>query len=145
MLDLAYSESGTRTDAFQVEPYYPLKDAKGNTVYVPKGAQWRTLEFNRKREGAYGALQWKKDDWSSSLTYFKSKYEMQWDEQAIFAQSSPYNIKVSPDATFNAKGALQTGTLTDPADGGINFGDDTRTSNRKSDTTRFVVEPALAP
>jgi iron complex outermembrane receptor protein len=135
LLDLAYSESGTRTDAFQVEPYYPLKDAKGNTVYVPKGAQWRTLEFNRKREGAYGALQWKKDDWASSLTYFKSKYEMQWDEQAIFAQSSPYNIKVSPDATFNSKGALQTGTLTDPTDGGINFGDDTRTSNRKSDTT----------
>ncbi|MTV38061.1 TonB-dependent receptor [Duganella radicis] len=135
LLDLAYSESGTRTDAFQVEPYYPLKDAKGNSVFVPKGAQWRTLEFNRKREGAYGALQWKKDDWSSSLTYFKSKYEMQWDEQAIFAQSSPYNIKVSPDATFNSKGALLTGTLTDPTDGGINFGDDTRTSNRKSDTT----------
>ncbi|MYM24823.1 TonB-dependent receptor [Duganella sp. FT135W] len=135
LLDLAYSESGTRTDAFQVEPYYPLKDAKGNTVFVPKGAQWRTLEFNRKREGAYGAFQWKKDDWSSSVTYFKSKYQMQWDEQAIFAQSSPYNIKVSPDATFNSKGALLTGTLTDPTDGGINFGDDTRTSNRKSDTT----------
>jgi TonB-dependent receptor len=135
LLDLAYSESGTRTDAFQVEPYYPLKDASGKTVYVPKGAQWRTLEFNRKREGAYGALQWKKDDWASSLTYFKSKYEMQWDEQAIFAQSSPYNIKVSPDSTFNSKGALLTGTLTDPTDGGINFGDDTRTSNRKSDTT----------
>jgi TonB-dependent receptor len=60
---------------------------------------------------------------------------MQWDEQAIFAQSSPYNIKVSPDSTFNSKGALLTGTLTDPTDGGINFGDDTRTSNRKSDTT----------
>jgi iron complex outermembrane receptor protein len=135
LVDLAYSESATRTDAFQVEPYYPLKDAAGNTVYVPKGAQWRTLEFNRKREGAYGALQWKNADWASSLTYFKSKYEMQWDEQAIFAQSSPYNIKVSPDATFNSKGALQTGTLTDPTDGGINFGDDTRTAKRRSDTT----------
>jgi hypothetical protein len=31
--------------------------------------------------------------------------------------------------------ALLTGTLTDPTDGGINFGDDTRTSWRKSDTT----------
>ncbi|MRW91302.1 TonB-dependent receptor [Duganella sp. FT80W] len=135
LLDLAYSESATRTDAFQVEPYYPLTDANGNRVFVPKGAQWRTLEFNRKREGAYGALQWKNADWSSGLTYFKSKYEMQWDEQAIFAQSSPYNIVVSKDATFNSKGALLTGTLTDPTDGGINFGDDTRTANRKSDTT----------
>lgn len=135
LLDLAYSESGTRTDAFQVEPYYPLKDASGKTVYVPKGAQWRTLEFNRKREGAYGALQWKNEEWSSSLTYFKSKYEMQWDEQAIFAQSSPYNIRVSPDSTFGANGQLLTGTLTDVTGVGINFGDDTRTSNRKSDTT----------
>nr|WP_315255504.1 TonB-dependent receptor [uncultured Duganella sp.] len=135
LLDLAYSESATRTDAFQVEPYYPLTDASGKRVFVPKGAQWRTLEFNRKREGAYGALQWKKDDWSSSLTYFKSKYEMQWDEQAIFAQSSPYNIRVSPDSTFGANGQLLTGTLTDSTGAGINFGDDTRSANRKSDTT----------
>ncbi|MES2164155.1 MAG: TonB-dependent receptor [Pseudomonadota bacterium] len=135
LLDLAYSESGTRTDAFQVEPYYPMKDANGNAVFAPKGAQWRTLEFNRKREGAYGALQWKKDDWSSSLTYFKSKYQMKWDEQAIFAQSSPYNIRLSPDSTFNSRGALQTGTLTDSSGAGINFGDDTRTATRKSDTT----------
>jgi TonB-dependent receptor len=137
LLDLAYSESGTRTDAFQVEPYYPRTDiVSGKTVWVPKGSQWRTLEFQRKREGAYGALQWKKDaTLSSYVTFFKSRYKMQWDEQAIFAQSSPYNIKVSPNATYDANGALLTGTLTDPADGGINFGGDTRSANRKSDTT----------
>ncbi|MBV6325068.1 TonB-dependent receptor [Duganella violaceipulchra] len=135
LLDLAYSESGTRTDAFQVEPYYPLKDAAGKTIWVPKGAQWRTLEFNRRREGAYGALQWKANDQlSSSLTYFKSRYTMTWDEQAIFAQSSPYNIQVT-NGTYDSKGALLTGTLTDTKDGGINFGDDTRSSTRKSDTT----------
>jgi iron complex outermembrane recepter protein len=137
LVDLAYSESAVRTDAFQVEPYYPRSDVvNGKTVWVPKGAQWRTLEFNRKRQGAYGALQWKRDaNLSSSLTYFKSRYKMKWDEQAIFAQSSPYNIKVSPDATYDANGALLTGILTDPQDGGINFGDDTRTATRKSDTT----------
>ena len=137
LLDLAYSESAVRTDAFQVEPYYPRTDVvNGQTVWVPKGAQWRTLEFDRKREGAYGALQWRPStDLNTSLTYFKSRYKMQWDEQAIFAQSSPYNIQVSPGATYDAKGALLTGTLTDPADGGINFGDDTRSAYRKSDTT----------
>jgi iron complex outermembrane receptor protein len=137
LLDLAYSESGTRTDAFQVEPYYPRSDIKpGSTVWIPKGAQWRRLDFDRKREGAYAALQWKKDaTLSSHLTYFKSRYRMQWDEQAIFAQSSPYNIVPSGDATYDARGALLTGTLTDPTDNGINFGGDTRTSNRKSDTT----------
>ena len=136
LIDLAYSESGTRTDAFQVEPYYPRTDLEpGRTVYIPKGAQWRTLEFDRKREGAYGALQWKPNtDITTSLTYFKSKYRMQWDEQAIFAQSSPYNIQVA-NGVYGSNGNFLSGTLSDPADGGINFGDDTRTSWRKSDTT----------
>jgi TonB-dependent receptor len=137
LVDLAYSESATRTDAFQVEPYYPRTDVvNGKTVWVPKGAQWRTLEFDRKREGYYGALQWQRDPMlKSHLTYFKSKYQMQWDERAIFSQASPYNIRVSPDATYGPNGNLLTGTMTDPADGGINFGGDTRTANRKSDTT----------
>ncbi|WP_296952934.1 TonB-dependent receptor [uncultured Massilia sp.] len=137
LVDLAYSESGTRTDAFQVEPYYPRNDVQpGKTVWVPKGSQWRTLEFNRKREGAYAALQWKKDaTLSSSLTYFKSKYEMQWDEQAIFSAASPYNITVDPGATYDARGALLSGVLRDTVDGGIDFGADTRSANRKSDTT----------
>jgi TonB-dependent receptor len=137
LLDLAYSESGTRTDAFQVEPYYPRTNiVPGKTVWVPKGAQWRTLEFDRKRFGAYGALQWRpNDDLLTSLTFFNSHYQMTWDEQAIFASSSPYNIKVSSDATYDANGALLTGTISDPTDGGINFNDDRRTANRVSDTT----------
>jgi len=137
LVDLAYSESATRTDAFQVEPYYPRTDVvNGKTVWVPKGAQWRTLEFDRKRQGYYGALQWQKDaTLKSHLTYFKSKYQMQWDERAIFSQASPYNIRVSPDATYGPNGNLLTGTMTDPTDGGINFGGDTRTAKRKSDTT----------
>ncbi|MDV6332933.1 TonB-dependent receptor [Asticcacaulis sp. 201] len=137
LFDIAYSRSGTRTDAFQVEPYYPRTNiVPGKTVWIPKGAQWRTLEFDRKRFGAYGALQWRpNEDLLTTLTFFNSHYEMQWNEQAIFAQSSPYNIQVSSDATYDANGALLTGTLTDPTDGGINFGDDTRTSTRKSDTT----------
>lgn len=137
LVDLAYSESATRTDGFQVEPYYPRTDVEpGRTVWVPKGSQWRTLNFNRKREGAYAALQWKKDaTLSSSLTYFKSKYQMDWDEQAIFSSASPYNIQLRPGATYDGKGALLTGSLYDTVDGGIDFGADTRAANRKSDTT----------
>jgi iron complex outermembrane receptor protein len=137
LIDLAYSKSGTRTDAFQVEPYYPRGDVDpGRTVWIPKGAQWRTLEFERKREGAYAAFQWKKDaTLNSSLTFFKSRYQMQWDEQAIFSSASPYNIQVAPGAAYDARGALQAGVLSDPQDKGIDFGADTRSANRKSDTT----------
>jgi TonB-dependent receptor len=136
LVDLAYSESGTRTDAFQVEPYYQRSDvAAGQSVWVPKGSQYRTLNFDRKREGIYGALQWKKDaTLNSTLTYFKSKYRMQWDEQAIFSSASPYNIGVT-NGTYGSDGRLLTGTLVDTADSGIDFGADTRAANRKSQTT----------
>ena len=63
LVNIASSRSGTRTDAFQVEPYYPRTDAvvgqdPNTTLWIPKGSQWRTLEFDRKRQGLYGALQW---------------------------------------------------------------------------------------
>ncbi|HEY4081068.1 MAG TPA: TonB-dependent receptor [Burkholderiaceae bacterium] len=135
LLDLAHSDSSVRTDAFQVEPYYPRTDVNpGSTVWIPKGAAWRTLEFDRKRAGTYAALQWRKNDIESSVTYFKSKYKMTWNEDAIFAQSSPYNITVDPGATYGSNGALLTGTLRDATDGGINFGADTRTATRNSTT-----------
>ena len=147
LVDLAHSESGTRTDALQVEPYYPRNDVvNGRVVWIPKGAQWRTLEFNRERQGAYAAFQWKPNrTLSTSLTFFKSRYEMQWDEQAIFAQSSPYSIRVSPDATYDANGGFLTGTLSDPSGGGINFGDDVRSSNRRSSTTDISFNAVWRP
>jgi iron complex outermembrane recepter protein len=141
LLHLADSESATRSDFFQVEPYYPRNDAvvgqdPNTTLWVPKGTQWRTLEFDRKRQGAYGALQWKKDSLESSLTYFQSKYRMQWDEQAIFAQSDPYKIRVT-NGRFNDQGVFQSGVLTNNDGSLINFNDDTRTSWRKSKTEDF--------
>jgi TonB-dependent receptor len=146
LFDVAYSESATRTDAFQVEPYYPRDDVvAGQTVWIPKGSQYRTLEFDRKRSGLYGALQWKKNDLESSLTYFKSKYRMNWNENALFAQSSPYNITVDDGATYSPTGALLTGTLRDDVDKGINFGADTRFQNRISGTQDISWNLAWKP
>jgi iron complex outermembrane recepter protein len=142
LLNLASSKSATRSDFFQVEPYYPRTDAvagqaPGTYLWVPKGAQWRTLEFERKRDGLYGALQWKKGDVDSSFTYFQSKYRMQWDEQAIFAGTDPYLIVVS-NGKFNDQGALVSGTLTNRDGSLLNFNDDTRTATRNSKTEDFA-------
>ncbi len=138
LINIASSRSGTRTDAFQVEPYYPRTDAvagqtAGTTLWIPKGSQWRTLEFDRKRDGLYGALQWKKDDVDSSVTYFRSKYRMQWDESAIFAQSDPYKLQVA-NGEFGKNGQLLYGTLSNSDGSGINFGADTRSAYRNSET-----------
>ena len=130
LLSLARSKSTTRTDLWQVEPYYKVD----GTHWVPKGAQWRDSNFDRTREGTYGALQWKNNDISSSLTFFESKYRMHWDENALFAQSNPWNLVIGNGATYGANGQLLTGTLTSPADGGVNFGADTRYMTRESKT-----------
>ncbi len=141
LLSLARSESKTRTDAFQVEPYFLIDPDGAGTAFdrsywVPKGAQWRTLNFERTREGTYGALQWRKDEFESDLTYFRSKYRMAWNENALFAQSDVWNIAVDPDATYDANHVLQRGTLREATfrDGGINFGADTRYADRDSST-----------
>ncbi|HEY1132209.1 MAG TPA: TonB-dependent receptor [Roseateles sp.] len=130
LLSLAHSKSTTRTDLWQVEPYYKID----GTHWAPKGAQWRDSNFERNRDGAYAAAQWKKDNVSSSLTYFQSKYKMQWDENALFAQTNPWNIVIGSDAKYNSNNVFVSGTLTAPADGGVNFGADTRYMTRNSKT-----------
>ncbi|MDT7838354.1 TonB-dependent receptor [Aquabacterium sp. OR-4] len=129
LLSLAHSVSTTRTDLWQVEPYYKLD----GTHWVPKGAQWRDSNFERTRDGLYAAAQWRRGGVSSSLSYFESKYKMQWDENALFAQSDPWRINVA-NATYGANGQLLTGTLSDPTNGGIAFGADTRYMTRNSNT-----------
>lgn len=130
LVSLAHSTSTTRTDLWQVEPYYNID----GTHWAPKGAQWRDSNFERNRNGTYAAVQWKKDDISSSLTYFQSKYKMQWDENALFAQTDPWKLVIGSDAKYGANNALVYGTLTAPADGGVNFGADTRYMTRNSKT-----------
>jgi TonB-dependent receptor len=137
LVNFAKSRSNTRTDAFQVEPYYPVANAEpGRTVWLPKGAQWRTLEFDRERQGTYGALQWKLDNTlRSHVTYFKSKYDMQWDENALFsAEGTPTNLRVT-NGVYDANGGFISGIITNPTDGAIEYANNTRTATRNSSTT----------
>ena len=134
LIDLAHSVSKTRTDAFQVDPYFNLT-SNGASVWLPESASWRRVDFTNERNGIYGALQWKKDNISSSLTYFKSRYSQEWDENAIFTQTgTPFDLTVDSGAKFNSNGVFISGTLRDDADGGLNFGADTRVAKRNSDT-----------
>ncbi|QBE61691.1 TonB-dependent receptor [Pseudoduganella lutea] len=121
LFDIASSDSSTRTDTFQFEPFYPRTDIEpGRTVWIPKGAQWRTYEYDRKRQGAYGALQWRMKDVRSHLTLFQSRYKDNALEQSIFSSAAPYDLQVS-DATYDERGALLTGTISDRVNGGIPF------------------------
>jgi len=156
LLDLAHSESATRTDGIELEPFFPrvssLEPATswipaGQTVWVPRGGvSWRTLAFDRKRDGAYGALQWRPNEsLETSLTFFRSAYQFHWDEDAIFPAANPYTVTpkctgTAPNVTctsftFGANGQLISGELSDPTDGGLPFNDDVRSADRHSVTT----------
>ena len=141
LLSLAHSVSTTRTDEIQVDPYFKIDPTGGTnrTQWVPKGMSWRTNEYERTRDGLYSALQWKKNDLSSSLSYFESKYKMHWDESAIFGQTDPWNIAVD-GGTYTQNNVMTRGSLREATarDGGINFGADTRSSNRDSGTKELA-------
>ncbi|MFZ2986663.1 TonB-dependent receptor plug domain-containing protein, partial [Ideonella sp.] len=132
LFDYARSKSATRTDSMQVDAYYPTDVT--STKWFPKALGWRTMEFDRDRTGTYGALQWKKDNLESALTLFNSRYKFEWNENAIFSQNSPKNSVIGSDAVWSDSGALLSGTMTNPTDGGIAMDTDTRYANRASNT-----------
>jgi len=139
LIDVAHSRIDTRSDGVQISPYIPRTDAvigdtSGTRRWLVNGGSWTTNNFERERDGLYGALQWKKDNLSSSLTYFRSKYDMTTTEYSVAANGNPATITVDPGASFNGSGALLVGTIRAPQDPGISFGVQSRTAGRKSDT-----------
>ncbi len=148
LVDFAHSESATRTDGIELFADYPRISSlepgstwipPGTTAWIPNGGpSWRTLAFDRKRDGQYVALQWRpSDNLETSLTFFRSQYQFHWDENAIFQQSNPYNIQPAPGTTFtlDSNNIVVAGTFVDTVDGGMPFGADTRSADRRSVTT----------
>jgi iron complex outermembrane recepter protein len=139
LIDLAHSKIDTRSDGMSIGTYSPrnnavVGDTSGTMRWVPPGGAWTSNNFERDRNGLYGALQWRKDSLTSSLTYFLSKYKMHTTENAFFQGANPAAITLDPDATFDDKGALLTGTLRSPSEGGVGFGSDARASGRDAQT-----------
>jgi len=140
LVDLARSKIDTRSDGMQISPYIARTDAvvvgeaAGPTRWISGGGSWTTNNFERERDGLYGALQWKKDSLSSHLTYFRSKYDMHTSEYSLSAGANPATIMLDPGAVFDDQGVLLAGTMRAPKDPGVGFGTQTRSSGRKSDT-----------
>lgn len=141
LVDVAFSEISTRTDGIFNRPFFPRDDIagmEGTTVQVPRGADWRSMEFNRERLGTYAAFQWRpNDDMEFYLQGFRSSYEMRWDEDAIFVDNDAYATQPTAGTSFvlDSNNVFQSGSLSEP--NGIPFGADVRVSNRESVTTDF--------
>ena len=133
LVDLADSRLATRTDGLFVRPFF--KNADG--VWVPRGADWRTLLYDRKRDGAYLAFQWRpNDDLDLYATAFQSRYHEVWNEDAIFVSNDPTQVTVDASQPSQINGGVfQSGRLTQS--GGMPMGTDIRASNSHSKTTDF--------
>ncbi len=141
LVDLAHSELATRTDGMFVRPFFEnsTTDADGDgandQLWLPRGADWRTLEYERERQGAYIALQWKpSDDVELYATGFQSRYDELWNEDAIFVSNDPLQVAIDTSQPFELDGnVFRSGRLTQP--GGVPMGTDIRASHRESRTT----------
>lgn len=138
--DLAYSGAATRTDGVYSRAFFPRTDlVAGQTVYIPRGADWRTYSFDRTRQGGYGIVQWKAND-SLRMFFqaFSSKYEERWDESSIFVSNEAQYIVPAAGTSFQYDSAHRfvSGRLDSSQDTGtIPFGNATRFQDRNSRTT----------
>ena len=140
LIDVAHSLSSNRTDGMVVDPFY--KKTPTSTQWYPRDMGWRQQSYERTRDGLYGALQWRKDDVESSLSFFRSKYKFDWNEFNVIAQVDPYDVNVL-SGTFDSNGVLQKGVLTgklreDGTYQGIEVENQTRFSKRSSQTDELA-------
>ncbi len=145
LADVAFSELSTRNDSMYVRPFFAKNNMpghEGDTVYVPRGADWRTMNFNRERTGNYLALQWApNDDHELTFTYFKSEYDMKWDEDAIFVSNDSATVTTDVNSLFDSNGVFEKGRLsaqnTDGTPSTIQMGSDIRISKQTATTEDF--------
>jgi TonB-dependent receptor len=148
LIDVAYSKLKGRVDAIFSRPYVPYDhDADPLTAdqYIPRGADWRTERTDRERKGLYTAYQWRpNDEMEYYLTVFRSEYDMNWDEDALFVNNATDTMETTEgnplyasfaDPVFDSNNAMISGTLIDTTEGGVAMGSDVRLSQRNSVTT----------
>ena len=143
LVDVARSDLATRTDGMFVRPFFNNSnadidgDGANDEAWVPRGADWRTLNYDRRRSGAYLAMQWRpNDDIEVVATAFQSEYNELWNEDAIFVDNDPTQVALDTSQPFELDGnVFRSGRIIQP--GGVPMGTDIRASNRDSKTTDF--------
>src|SRR5690606_39839607 len=111
------------------------------------------MNFERERLGTYGALQWRPNDETELyFTVFRSEYDMNWDEDAIFVQNDPWATNPSADSVYDENNVFVSGRFTNseppewaPQVPGIPFGADIRVSTRTSITTDYSAGMKWTP
>lgn len=125
LVDVSSSKLASRADNIYTRAFLPRTDLDVDgfdTVYVPKGVDWRRNDYERKRTGAYVAVQWAPNaDLEFTYTGFTSTHKSRWDENAFFIDSgADSNLFLTSQSTsegaqpwvFDDSGSLVSGTIT---------------------------------
>ncbi|WP_245573472.1 TonB-dependent receptor [Marinimicrobium agarilyticum] len=114
LLDVAYSKIASHDSNIIVPPYYAT-EYNDERVYAPGGVRYTQDQFERVRDGYYGALQWRPNDNLELFhTTFISERESNRHSQILSLAEAP--VGVMPGAVFDngvfVRGAISSPNLT---------------------------------
>lgn len=159
LVNAAYSELATRTDSIQFgRPFRRAASEVGSVsnaqddcpsmqggtfscVYLPAGARWSELDFDRERIGGAVAFQWQPSDRTEvSVQALHSDYKMNWTEHSGWFQAGGRDTAIAPGTTgiFDEQGNFVSGRLV-TTNANLTWVSDPLLA----DTVR-IVQPALA-
>ncbi|HEY8880590.1 MAG TPA: TonB-dependent receptor [Roseateles sp.] len=121
LVDLAVNNSTYESEGLNAGNYFPRSDiVPGKTIWIPSGASWGQNKGTSDRKGFYGALQWKKNDKQSALTYFVSRSSDRDTGSSVYPMFHDGNVGVSiynvtvKDQVIDDRGVLMGGTFSYP-------------------------------
>ncbi len=125
LFDFADSNFESRTDTFSVDPFVTRNAANNNelvagqAVYVPGGFGYRSLVFNRERQGLDFAAQWRpKDNLLVTAQYLRSAAYATENEHAVGIDTgNSTGPAAGTSFTYNAAGDFLAGTITSASGG----------------------------
>ncbi|MDE1146180.1 MAG: TonB-dependent receptor [Azospirillaceae bacterium] len=150
LLDVADGMFSSRTDTVSVNPFQTRTDlVPGQTVQVPTGFGYRSLEFQRERKGVVGALQWRPNkDLEFTAQYIRSESTEESLENAIGLDSGTANGPAAGTSfKYDADGNFISGTIADTAGGTTNNPDviDSRYDIKNSVTSDYSLHMKWTP
>ena len=114
LVDFSDSNFESRTDTFSVDPYYTRTDlVAGKTVYVPGGFGYRSLTFDRERQGLDIAAQWRPtSNLLVTAQFIRSASYSTENENAVGIDTSASTYPAAgTNFTYNAAGLFTSGTF----------------------------------
>jgi TonB-dependent receptor len=150
LLDLSDSKFESRTDTFSLDPYFARTNlVPGKTVFVPGGYGFRSLDFNRERQGIATAAQWRPNDQILVTAQFirSAAYSTEQEHAVGFDPSANVFPSSGTSFTYDSQGRFVSGTFADFNGGSTNNPDviDDRFNTTRSVTSDYSVNLKYNP